>query len=409
MAGHRGCSIGGFFVVKLRVRCPRMIRSHFISALAVWFFVMQLLSGAGVAVTKEQKFHADSTARPFAFDTVRDYGPFVVFETGTRAISIERSTFLEYVEVPARFPKELVSDEQVAPFRESLKKIEGFVQRFPLSEPLLRTHLEALRALIANYDGGRVLVEKTWVAKTEYLKQQQMKANAAAEAERKRLALEAEEERTKKQQAANLAAEQQKQMEAAIPLAEAQIGEASLKGALFRIYKKSDTGVLVEILTPPAEDPPVVVLVEDGNTRPLQENVTYQGSLFYSGNYPSEGKDSMVRAYCLDRTSAARKLSFRLSRPNAPKAIASFRSWEPRSRSSSSSYTSGDMVWVDGYFRSDGTWVSGHYRNAPTPPTPFYSAPSYSSSSSSGSSGSVHVNGYYRKNGTYVHSYTRRK
>ena len=379
--------------------------------IVMWLLALHAVNAAGVAVTKEQKFHADSCAKPFVFDTVKDYREFVIFETGTRAISIERATFVEYVEVPAHLPKELVKDEQVIPFRESLKKIRAFTSRFPLSEPLLRANLVALQSLIDNYDGGRVLLEKKWIARTEYQEQQKQRAEVAAQIERQRQAQIAQQQQAKREEAERVRIEQLAQMETVKPLAEKQMGEASIENAQFRVYWKSGSKLLVEILTPPVEDPQLVVLVEDAENRPLKENVTYAGNLFYSGNYPAEGNADGIRAYCIDRSAAVSKLSYRLSLPQAVKVIAPSRSWVPKPKNKPS-YSSGDMVWVDGYFKDDGTWVSGHYRNAPSQPAPLYSPPSYSSYSSSpstGSSGTVHVNGYFRKNGTYVHSYTRRK
>ena len=370
-----------------------------------------LAVASGVAVTKEQKFHSDASAKPFAFDVVKDYGQIVIFEIGTRAISIERTIFVDYVEVPARLPKELVRDEQVAPFRESLRKIKTFTIRFPLSEPLLREHVVALQSLIDKYDAGNVLKEKKWIAKAEYQEQEKQRAEVAAQMERQRQAQIEQQQRAKKEEADRVRIEQLAQMEIAKPLAEKQMGETSMENALFRIYSKSGTKLLVEILTPPVEDTPLVVLVEDAENRPLQEKVTYAGTLYYSGSYPAEGNADGIRAYCLDRSAAISKLSYRLSLPQAVKVIPPSRSWVPKPRNKPS-YSSGDMVWVDGYFKDDGTWVSGHYRNPPSQPAPLYSSPSYSSyssSSSTGSGGTVHVNGYFRKNGTYVRGYTRRK
>ena len=144
---------------------------------------------AGVAVIKEQAYHRDSSARPVAYQQVVDsQGPWVRLITPTGNVDIRRALLADRIDVPDTIPASILNDGDVAPLRETLRKLQAFSERYPLSLPLLTPPIASLQGHLARFDAGEVRFEGNWISRDEL--NAQNAAREAEEKERRRLEIE---------------------------------------------------------------------------------------------------------------------------------------------------------------------------------------------------------------------------
>lgn len=376
--------------------------------LAIHLGATQSLQGAGVAVTKEQSFHADKSAKPFTFDQVTDYGRHVKFVASGRTFTIERTTILDYVEVLSSIPPNITSPEEIAPIRKSAEDISDFMAKYPLAEPLLKQNLDALKKVLNAYDSGWVLYQNSWMTTADFsvVKEQLAQLEKEEREKRDKEALERKEELTK------IETSVLSKMEA-----------NTLKDVEYLIRDSVGTGAFIEI-TGRLNGSELLYLENDMAAAPLSKK-SERDTLYYGGSYQISspfGGSREVRTYHRDRNIALAHLrDYYYSATSARYSISVLsadsnrigRSYEPGFRAPDG------LDWVNGYFRNDGTWVRGHYRKSsntdtlvsrdytPTSNASPSTSPSYTRGSNN--HGSVHVKGYFKKNGTYVRPHTRRR
>jgi hypothetical protein len=374
-------------------------------AVAVILTAIQTSNGAGVAVTKEQPFHADKAAKPFVFKEATDFGRHVRFVAGGRTFTIERTTFLDYVNVLSAFPANITTPEEIAPIRASIEEIRAFSAKYPAAEPLLRQNLEDLNKVLNAFNSGWVLYDKRWMKSEDFASIREHLAQLAKEAKEKseREALERKEELTK-----------------AETTVIAEMERNTIKDAQYTIREPIGAGSFIELAEKPYSSE--LLYLEDA---PVGSQ-NGRGTLYYGGSYQlksSYGGARIIRTYHHSRVTALAHLrdhyytipTYRRS-ISVPSSSSNRieRSYEPGFRSPDG------LVWVNGYFREDGTWVQGHYRSTPNNSTVASSGykpaiksnpggSTYSGRTSSNGYGRIPVRGYYRKNGTYVRPHTRRR
>jgi hypothetical protein len=379
----------------------RMIRM----AVAILLTAIQTSNGAGVAVTKEQPFHADKSAKPFVFNEAADFGRHVRFVTGRRTFTIERTTYLDYVNVLSAFPANITTAAEIAPIRESVKNISAFSAKYPAAEPLLRQHLEALKKVLNAFSSGWVLYEKSWMRAEEFAPIRERLAQLEKEATEKK---------------AKEALERKEELNKAETTVIAEMERNSIQDAQYTIREPIGAGSFIELAERTYS--PELLYLEDAPIGPQKGG----GTLYYSGSYQLQSQYDgvrIIRTYHQSRATALAHLrDHYYATPTYRKSISVpssasnriQRSYEPGFRAPDG------LVWVNGYFREDGTWIQGHYRSAPNSSTlasggykpgikSNFGGSTYSGKSRSNGYGRIPVRGYYRKNGTYVRPHTRRR
>lgn len=209
-----------------------IFRRMFYQTIATWLLAIHTAYGAGVAVTKEQSFHADKSAKPFVFNDVSDSGHFVRFVTGGRTLTIERTTYLDYVEVPSSFPTRITTAEEIGSIRKTAETISAFSIKYPAAEPLLRQNLEALRKVLEAYENGWVLYENSWMRAEDFAPIRERLAQ---------LEKEAGERREKEAQ------ERKEELAKAESGVTAEMERNSLKDAEYTIRESVGTGSFIEL------------------------------------------------------------------------------------------------------------------------------------------------------------------
>lgn len=364
----------------------------------------QSIRAAGVAVTKEQLFHSNHSAKPFVFNEVTDFGRHVRFVSGERTFTIERTTYLDFVEVLSAFPANLTNAEEIAPIRKSADAISAFSSKYPAAEPLLRQNLEAVKKVLESYDAGWVLYENSWMKAEDFapIKEQLAKLEKEATEKREKEAQERKEELAKAECAVITEMERN-----------------SIKDAAYTVREPIGAGSFIEL--PEQLDSSGLMYLDE----PPNEQTVGKGTLYYGGSYLLQspyGGARTIRTYHRSRDVALAHLrDHYYSAPTYRKSISVpstasdriNRAYEPGFRAPDG------LVWVNGYFREDGTWVQGHYRSAPdtnavvsrgyTPPIKPTGGSTYSGGTHSSGYGPIPVKGYYRKDGTYVRPHTRKR
>ncbi len=147
---------------------------------------LSAISGAaradGVAVLKEQTYHRDCSAKPVAYQRIiSSSGPYLRFVTSTGNLDIPRSKLADRIEIPTSVPRNISSETEAAPLRDTLASLRTFSTRYPLSAGLLAPAIASLTAHLARFDSGEVRFEGAWLTKDELkslLDQRQREADA---------------------------------------------------------------------------------------------------------------------------------------------------------------------------------------------------------------------------------------
>ncbi len=126
--------------------------------------------GAGVAVFKDQSFHADSSAKPIAYLQIIDNvgGPLIQLNTGSSRLTIDRSKFVAKVEVLSGMPPVIIDESGIKPVRQSLEELRAFAAKYPKSAPLLQQHITAMAAHVGKFDAGEIRYNGSWISKEAY-------------------------------------------------------------------------------------------------------------------------------------------------------------------------------------------------------------------------------------------------
>lgn len=350
----------------------------------LFFLLFQVVTHAGgIAVVKQHAFHADDTAKPFVFQSVEDGGTVWIFTTSAQRLRYVKSNLIFFVDLPERFPDQIVKPEDIEPIRSKIQEIRDFSTRFPKAAPFLQKHLQLIDQLVAKYDSGKVKTGGQWITRHEY--EEQISAAAAKAKEEADIRMrELDKKRAERiefeniqrskglveyngewytpQEANKLRSEHR--LNAKISKL---INERSIEDSRIRIFQSLEQGALCQILDGTAG----TVRTNFCYVRDIAlaaDNELYQGDLFYAGTYSYEnqlGQMKTVAAYCVSRATAISYLRSLFSdpeqentsepeepnptaNPNLPGALRTF-----------TSFGSGFFIGNDGHFITNHHVIKG--------------------------------------------------
>jgi hypothetical protein len=132
-------------------------------------FSCHRLNAAGIAMIKEQAYHGDASAKPVVFGSMTDSGAsFAVFEAAGKKTSVEKSKIVAVLHVPDAIPGRITEESELESLRKSLTEMGEFIRKFPQTEKLVASQMQALAGHIEKFESGHLRVGGTWMTKAEY-------------------------------------------------------------------------------------------------------------------------------------------------------------------------------------------------------------------------------------------------
>ena len=123
---------------------------------------------AGVAVLKEQPYHADASARAVAYSHIIDsHGPYLRIVCGETNLDVLRTKLAARIELPGEIPASITEEKDLSPLRETLAAMSAFTTRYPKSAPFLEKPSAALAGHVSRFEGGEVRFEGAWIPRNE--------------------------------------------------------------------------------------------------------------------------------------------------------------------------------------------------------------------------------------------------
>ena len=377
-----------------------------------WLNLFQEGMCGGVLVTKEQVFHADSSAKAFIFESIKDVGPHFVIETKAGTSLMDKSKFMRYIELPPGIAKNVFCDEHVDSIRNKIVEITSFCERFPSSKPLFQDRIDLLMRTVSSFESGFVCFESKWMRSQDFEKLRERHAEQWAKiehAEKKRF----EERKIAFEKARNLEQLDQSEFQRSKSSIELEVNESSEIAIDYNVVQAGEYGAYIEF-----RDGQGVLrdgFIED-YTASEESPATSKVNLYFGGRYRQSinNPGTLTKSFFLSKKLAI----LRLKIGGKSWAEANKYAWP----SDEEIRVNGRFIWISGYLRKDGTWVNGHYRDtqdirvaATLRAQPRLQNPSYGTNVVNGSSyvnrsnskGSVPVRSYVRKDGTRVSSHSR--
>ena len=118
---------------------------------------------------KEQAYHRDSSARAIGYQRLIDsHGPWLRIATRSGNIDVARNKLVDWIEVDEQIPPSLMTEEDMAPLRKTLRDWQAFAERYPASRALLDPPVGALAGHIARFDSGEVRYEGAWLTRERH-------------------------------------------------------------------------------------------------------------------------------------------------------------------------------------------------------------------------------------------------
>lgn len=372
-----------------------MKHPNYTSAAAVMCgFSLQFVSGAGIAVFKEQPYHSDSSATPVIYAKVLDSVPTAVrFDLGGKEASYDRSKFVTNIDIP-EFPEYLRSEQEAAPLRQWHDNLKSFAERFPKTSKILQPYIESYSKALARLQNGEVRYSGSWISASAYaviLKKHQeeeamQKQQAMAYAEEMRIQQGKRESYAKAQREKGLeeykgqwlsASEVRKLIEEdkKRTVVWDKIQMKSIFDSEYEIFQVLDNGVLFKPISGNVKQGGLaldIAYLSGVNTNTAAVGDQYIGDLFWCGTYSYHtkgGRDTTVNSYCLKKEAAIQKVGEILfgnpensgdsSVANSPPKRNSPNSDIPEPLKGALSSGSGFFVGNEGYFITNAHVVEG--------------------------------------------------
>ena len=294
---------------------------------------------AGVAVFKDQAFHADASANPIAYvQFVETPGPIIKINTGKKELIIEKSKYAARVEVLSEMPPTIASEFDIAPIRKSLADLSDFVKRYPKSAPILQGHITALGGHISKFDAGNIRYNGDWITRQSYAAIQEKNQTVIDEIRKQDLAT-AENNRIRREKEETFALEQRskgleqygdewlplaevcklRERDAKIAKAWASIRDKTVYDGIYSIFQVTDDGMLIQFRSGQIRQGGVntdLAFLFGAAKGMAAEGDYYKGTLYWCGTYSYTsyaGYSKTVNAYALDKGDAIQRVVSTLS------------------------------------------------------------------------------------------------
>jgi hypothetical protein len=298
------------------------------------FFTATTTRGAGIAVFKDQPFHADASAKPVAYKSIAiTNAPLVKLDTGTRQLTLEKSKFVAKVDVPDETPLNIVKESDLTNFRNFYAEMEAFTTRFPQTSQMLIKQSDAIKSNIKKFESGHVRINGNWITRGAYdeikkqelanvediLKQEMSKMDSRSKTKAEEKAFDASQrqkglekigdEWLSKEDAMKLHQRNQE-----ILAANKLISSKSIGSADYSIFQVLDDGLLIRVHRGSIKQGGVntdLVILYGVAKGTAGEGDYYKSDLYWCGNYTyiaSTGVSATVNAYCLDKTEAIERV-----------------------------------------------------------------------------------------------------
>lgn len=332
----------------------------------------------GVAVTKQQDFHDDDSAKPFVFDSVIDSGRVLTFTRGSERFNIERTTFIRFVEVLPAIPKGITTEEQIDAIRTKTAEIQDFSEQFALAKPILAGHLKTLQETLEKIDAGQVRVRGDWVSRKQY-EADQAEAKAKAKAKAERELAEIEERKAERQafEAAQRAkglveyrgewlkpdvAAKRREEDQFNARMSALLKERSVTEAVIEIFQAFDEGALCNLVRGNSATMRTGFCFVRDITMTAEDEL-YKGTLYYAGTFSYINRldtRRTVAAYCVKKENAVAYLRDSLGGGSNEVAGKSEPDGRPEPKDQSGNSLPEELQFADGFGSGFFVGKNGH-------------------------------------------------
>jgi len=286
--------------------------------------------GAGIAVFKEQPFHADSSAVPVVYSEIIPSGlgsGSIRLLIGGREVVYEQHKCAGHVDIPT-FPTTIRSEHEKASLRYQYDELKRFNDRFTKSSKVLQPYVDSFAKAVSRVESGEVLIDGSWLTAAQHTAMLQREREVAAQVQNQMAEREAAAEKAMAEAAAFEKSQRAKGLEKFndewLPAAQArQLQEAlkevrfkSVYDARFKVVQAFSDGAFVSVLGGRCEaqlDLHNIFIYSD--PWHVAEGEVATGHLFWcdAETYQRpEGGSQIIHAFCLDENAALQRVRHRL-------------------------------------------------------------------------------------------------
>ncbi len=307
------------------------------SLIYVFFLVnaqVLMATGSGVAVFKDQNYHADSSANPIPYTEFVDVqGPFVKLIFGLKEQTIDRAKFVARIDVLSAIPAEITNETEIQILRKSLAETKAFAAKYAKSAPILQKQIESMTAHIAQFEAGKVRYSGRWIPRAEYdaiaVKKQQeleeIKIRELVRAEELRIRREKEEQFAIAQRGKGLEkygvgwfpSEEVKRLrkrDSEIEESWKVVQQKMVSAAVYSIFQVANDGMLVKFHKGKVKQGGLntdIAYLFGAARGMAAEGDYYKGDIYWCGTYTYQnlaGIAKTVNAYSLDKGEAIKRV-----------------------------------------------------------------------------------------------------
>lgn len=286
--------------------------------------------GAGVAVFKEQPFHADSSAVPVVYSEILPSGlgsGSIRLLIGGREVVYQEHKYAGHVDIPP-FPATIRSEHEKASLRYQYDELKKFHDRFTKCAKILQPYVDSFARAVSRVDSGEVLMDGSWLTPAQLTAMLQREREVAAQVQMQKTGREAAAQKNMTEAEVFEKSQRGKGLEKFkdewLPAAQArQLQEAlkeirfkSVYDARFKVVQALSDGAFVSVLEGRCEaqlDLHNIFIYSD--PWHVAEGEVATGHLFWcdAETYlPPEGGSQTVHAFCLDEDAALQRVRHRL-------------------------------------------------------------------------------------------------
>jgi S1-C subfamily serine protease len=290
--------------------------------------------GAGIAVFKDQPFHADSSANPVVYKSLlMNNAPFVKLDTGTKQLTIDKKKLVAKIDIPDSIPLNLIKEADLAGLRKSHEEMVAFAKRFAKTAPTLTIPIDEVKANLDKFEGGQVRFSGNWISRADY-DDLKMKHLAEVEGLRKQDEKIAEQRRMKRAEEEAFAANQRekgleqyggkwlpkeevmrlRQRDIEIAQANESVSNKTIKDGVYSIFQVMEDGMLIRVVRGEVKQGGIntdLIFLSGAAKGTTADGDYYNGTLYWCGNYSYVSLSNIpmtVNAYCLDRRDAIERV-----------------------------------------------------------------------------------------------------
>lgn len=140
-----------------------------LALLPIIISVVSITKGAGIAVFKEQPFHADSSANPIVYKSlIMNEAPFIKLNLGAKQLTIDKNKFVAKIDVPDNIPLNIIKESDLTGLRKCHEDMQSFAKRFTKCAPILKSQIDAVKSHIEKFEGGQVRFSGNWITRANY-------------------------------------------------------------------------------------------------------------------------------------------------------------------------------------------------------------------------------------------------